>query len=187
MPLTCLVPMLTIGSTAITRPGSQREIAVAAQLRADEIRHLRLFVHLAADAVADEILDDRKPGVADVGSHFARPLRSSGFACPSARSPGRARRLVTSSSRCTSGSILPTGCVMAESPHQPFSLQPVSMLTTSPSFSARVPGNAVHHFVVDRDAGDGRKGNLAGHALEQRHGVVLVEELVRWPRRFRRS
>ena len=40
----------------------QAEVAAAAaELAADEIRHLRLFVHLAADAVADEASTTEKP------------------------------------------------------------------------------------------------------------------------------
>ena len=57
---TRFVPMLTIGSTAITSPGSSRKSPLRAKLVADKIRHLRVFVHLAADAVADEGLDHRE-------------------------------------------------------------------------------------------------------------------------------
>ena len=58
--------MFTIGSTAITRPGFQTEIVIALELWADEVRHLRLFVHFAANAVADEVFHDRKTVVAHV-------------------------------------------------------------------------------------------------------------------------
>ena len=58
---TCLVPMFTIGSTAITRPGTEAEIAAAAELVADEVGHLRVFVHLPADAVADEASTTENP------------------------------------------------------------------------------------------------------------------------------
>ena len=37
-------------------------------------------------------------------------------------------------------------------------------------------GNAVDDFFIDRDAGNGGKGDVAGDALEQRLGVVLREE-----------
>jgi hypothetical protein len=132
--------MLTIGSTAMTKPGRRSKSPPRAELRADEIRHLRLFVHLTADAVADERLDHIEPIVANVtlhfGGHFA-PSRLGGkhqfdrqFERP-ARAFEQPLRF---------GDTFPTGCVIAESPHQPPNLQPVSMLTTSPSFNARGPG-----------------------------------------------
>ena len=50
------------------------EVAAAAQRAAEEIRHLRLFVHLPADAVADEAFDGREAVVANELGHFAGDL-----------------------------------------------------------------------------------------------------------------
>ena len=74
--------MLTIGSTAITSPGSRRKSPFAAQLLADEVRHLGIFVHLAADAVADKVLDDREPVRRDVRLHLAGHFAPAAFFLP---------------------------------------------------------------------------------------------------------
>ena len=86
----------------------EAKVAVPPQLRADEIGHLRVFVHFAADAVADEALDDRKASVADVGAHFAGHFAPAAFSLPISSIARSSTPLVTSSSRCTSGAIWPT-------------------------------------------------------------------------------
>jgi hypothetical protein len=50
------------------------KIAAAAERAAEEVWHLRLFVHLTADAVAHEALDGGKPIIANVLRHFAGDL-----------------------------------------------------------------------------------------------------------------
>ena len=91
------------------QPRLDAEVAAAAQAAAEEIRHLRIFVHLPADAVADEALDRRVAVVADVAVPSRGRPGSTCSSCASARSPDRASPRVTSSSRCTSGAIRPTG------------------------------------------------------------------------------
>src|SRR3954466_14014816 len=55
-------------------PGFDAEVAAAAEGAAEEIGDLRLFVHLAADAVADEALNRGEAVVADELGHFAGDL-----------------------------------------------------------------------------------------------------------------
>ena len=50
--------------------GPQAEVASSPQLAADEVGHLRVFVHLAADSVPHERLDHGELGVADIGLHL---------------------------------------------------------------------------------------------------------------------
>src|SRR5712671_5867108 len=55
------------------------EVATASEGAAEEIWHLRLFVHLPADAVAYEALDRRETIVANELGHFAGNLAPTGF------------------------------------------------------------------------------------------------------------
>ncbi len=58
---TRFVPMFTIGSTAITKPGTSRKSPLPRRSwLLTKVRHLGVFVHLAADPVTDERLDDRE-------------------------------------------------------------------------------------------------------------------------------
>ena len=61
---------------------------------------------------------------------------------------------VTSRSFWNSGRMVPIGKVMAASPHQPLSLQPVSIETMSPSPGPAV-GDAVDDLLVDAGTDDG--------------------------------
>ena len=114
------------------QPGPQAKITAPPEPLGDEIRHLRVFVHFAADSVSNKRFDDREPIVFNERLHFdghfapQRPFATQ-FNSQCEHPPS------TSRSFWTLGSIAPTACVTAASPHQPFSLQPVSMLTMSPS------------------------------------------------------
>ena len=68
--------MLTIGSTAITKPGSIRKSPLP-RSAAEEIGDLGILVHLPADPVPHEALDGRKPVIGDILGHLVGDLRSS--------------------------------------------------------------------------------------------------------------
>ena len=118
----------------------EAEIAAAAEASAGEIRHLGVFVHLPPDAVADKGLDHREAVLLDVVSPFRGPLRSTTCAGPS--TDGQVQDVAGSRPAAAAPRDRPRrpAKVAAASPHQPFSRQPVSMLTMSPSTSFRRPG-----------------------------------------------
>ena len=89
--LTCLVPRLTIGSTAITRPGSIRKSPLRRNWALTKLGtwDLRAFRGRCRGRRSF-----RRPKAHDRGrrSPFRRPLRSSAACAPSARWPAPARR-----------------------------------------------------------------------------------------------
>ena len=134
-------------------------------------------MHLAADAVADEALDHREAGVANVSAHLRGHLAPATLLAHQVdgqiqHAPGDVQQPLHL------GLDLADRSVTAESPHQPSYLQPVSMLTMSPSRNTRRPGNAVHHFSLTEMQVTAGKGTLPGTPLNSGMALMLVEKLL---------
>ena len=87
---------------------------------------------------------------------------------------------VTSSSFCTSGRTGPIARVTAASPHQPLTLHPVSIETTSPSRKRTPIRDAVHDLFVHAGTDHGRERRLslgrAGIAQKQRCRLMFAKD-----------
>jgi hypothetical protein len=134
---------VTIGSIATVSPDRTDGPTVPDPV----VGHLRVLVHLGADAVPDVVLDDpvvapsglarRDDGVLDGRADVVqrRP--------PQRRDPGPHGGSVASISARSLGARLPdrrTISEIAASPCQPSTIAPQSIETRSPSRSTRVPG-----------------------------------------------
>ena len=128
-----------------------------------------------------------KPCVLDVALHFGRPLRSTSDRLPISSMARSSVASVTSSSRWTSGSTLPTGVG-----HRRVAAPAVQLAAgvdaDDVSFDAACRGPGIPwttSSLTDMQVTAGN-GTRAGHALEQRHRAPLLgEKLARPPRRSR--
>ena len=141
-----------------------------------EVGDLRVLVHVAADAVADERAHDREAvgldllldGVGDVAEAVAGPALLDGG---EQRALGRREQLGR-----RPGEIGPTGKVRAASATQPSSTTPTSMERMSPARELVGPGDPVHDHRVGRGADRARE---AAVALEGGLGALGADELLR--------
>ena len=104
-----------------------------------EVRHLRLLVHLAADAVADERADDREPGA--LGDALDR-VRDVAHAVARTRAlDARVQRRLGPAQQVVGGVLIsPTANVRAASATQPSSVTPTSTEMISPRREPVGPG-----------------------------------------------
>jgi hypothetical protein len=154
------------------------EIAAAAKRTTEEVWDLRLFVHLAADAMTDEALDCGKPIIADVLCHFASDLAPTCFGmheleCEVERTFGYVQQ------------FLHAGCDAACRVGNCGIATPTVHATTGVdayyvAFHERaLCWNAMDDFFIDACAGGRREGGqalvLVGIVFEQRFGAAVAK------------
>ena len=125
---------------------------------------LRLLVHVAPHAVADEAADDREPRLLDHELHRRRDVADA-VAHAGLLDPGHERGLARLEEALRLVRDSPTAYDQAESATKPPSVTPTSIATTSPVGERVEAGDPVHDHVV---AGDAERRRVAAVALEGR-------------------
>ena len=142
------------------------------------VRHLRLLVHLGADAVAHVACARRRSRARSATSSTAAemsPMWLPGWAAamPASMASRGGGRRACARRRGTS----PMTHVRALSPCQPSTIAPASMDTIWPAARRRLPGMPWTISLVDRDAqGVAVAAARAGHADERGHAAALADQ-----------
>ena len=175
-PRTCLVPRLTIGSTAMTRPGSIRKSPLRRSWALTKLGTWGSSCISRPMPWPTKLSTTAQPMIADVGAHFG------GHFAPALLVAHQLDRQLQHAAGDVE-QMLDLGGDLADRQRDGRIAAPAGQLAAGvdaddvPFVQDARAGNAVHHFVVDRNAGHGGEGDLARHPLNSGIASCSSKEL----------